>query len=194
MDFEGLIAILVIAGVILGMVYFAKLILFAPPENIFAAVAEFRLKYIKNYIKQGGDINVKNSLGKTLLMIACEKSTYGVSNRAYNFQIRDLMQFLIDEGAKIDQRDKNENTELLLVSFSAERSKIILAAGADINAKNNEGMTALMKAARLGMVDNVKQLLRHGADRHMKDNSGKTVLDYAKEHGYYSVIEVLENN
>lgn len=54
------------------------------------------------------------------------------------------------------------------------------AAGADIDAKNKDGNTALMWAA--GYNDNpeiVLILLNAGADA--KDNEGKTVWDYAQE-------------
>jgi hypothetical protein len=61
--------------------------------------------------------------------------------------------------------------------------QVLLDHKADINAKNNDGRTALSLAA----VDTphgaalVRLLLLHGADASIKDNTGKTALDHARE-------------
>jgi len=56
--------------------------------------------------------------------------------------------------------------------------KILLAAGADVNAKNRNCDTPLIAAALLGHTDCVKALLAAGADVKAKNNEGKTVADY----------------
>jgi ankyrin repeat protein len=52
----------------------------------------------------------------------------------------------------------------------------VLKRGADINATNPEGYTALMYAANLGLVQNVKTLLAAGADARLKTKRGVTAL------------------
>jgi uncharacterized protein len=56
-----------------------------------------------------------------------------------------------------------------------------LKAGADVNAKNNEGTTALMQAAGSNGPDVVSLLLQAGADASAKDNIGLTALAYAQQ-------------
>jgi len=57
----------------------------------------------------------------------------------------------------------------------------LLKAGADINAKSNDGATALMIAALYNPNPEViLELLKAGADAKIKDNSGKTAFDYAQ--------------
>ena len=57
---------------------------------------------------------------------------------------------------------------------------ILLQNGADVNAKDHDGRTALMLAASSpDDVSSVTLLLSHGADPALKDKDGRTALDYA---------------
>jgi ankyrin repeat protein len=78
-------------------------------------------------------------------------------------------------------------------NFSIECLESILAAGADVNARDNDGKTALIHAVYVYNKDLVNEfrvknfvyvvdrLLKAGTDKSIKDNSGKTAFDYAKE-------------
>ena len=52
----------------------------------------------------------------------------------------------------------------------------LLSAGADVNAKDERGVTPLMYTAWVGSVDAMKQLLDHGADPNLSNSSGSTAL------------------
>jgi ankyrin repeat protein len=54
-----------------------------------------------------------------------------------------------------------------------------LKQGADVNGADPEGYTALMYAANLGLVDNVKTLLANGADPRRKSKRGDTAVSLA---------------
>ena len=54
--------------------------------------------------------------------------------------------------------------------------ELLLSKGADVNAKDSKGETALMVAAFYGRKETVELLLSKGADVNAKDNEGKTAL------------------
>jgi hypothetical protein len=64
--------------------------------------------------------------------------------------------------------------------------------GAEINAKDNSGQTALHFAARDGCEGVVQLLLNYEIDIDAKDHMGKTALYEAAENGYLVVVRLLK--
>jgi ankyrin repeat protein len=70
--------------------------------------------------------------------------------------------------------------------------ELLLGAGVDVNAKTNEGKTALMiGAAQSDNESIVPVLLKAGADVHARDQNGRTPLMYAAEQGMPENINTL---
>lgn len=67
----------------------------------------------------------------------------------------------------------------------------LLEAGADINAADHTGMTALHAAALLGWQDGTRWLLAHGADRTKRDQFGDLPGHIAAIHGQGGIIKIL---
>ena len=61
--------------------------------------------------------------------------------------------------------------------------QVLLEAGADVNAANRDGVTALMQASRLQQVAIIKQLIDAGAEPRALDMYGRRALIYAGEKG-----------
>ena len=58
---------------------------------------------------------------------------------------------------------------------------VLLAAGADVNATNEEGDTALILACRAGNAGIVKLLLQHNADVHAENDQGSSALTACRD-------------
>jgi ankyrin repeat protein len=69
--------------------------------------------------------------------------------------------------------------------------KTLIDQGADVNAKNKEGETALMVASLEGRLDVAKLLVEKGADVNAKDSVGANALHYAAMGGSLDVIKYL---
>ncbi|MBR0169109.1 MAG: TIR domain-containing protein, partial [Synergistaceae bacterium] len=72
-----------------------------------------------------------------------------------------------------------------------EELRKAINAGADVNAKNNKGATALIQAAMLGHTATAELLLKNGADINAKNKYGCTALMYAAFDGYPEIAEIL---
>jgi ankyrin repeat protein len=72
-----------------------------------------------------------------------------------------------------------------------EAVKQHLTDGADVNAKDNEGWTALHWAASWGDKEVAELLIKNGADIDAKDNEGETPLHIAAQFGQKEIVELL---
>src|SRR5215813_9378731 len=71
------------------------------------------------------------------------------------------------------------------------RVEQILAQGADVNASDRAGVTALMRAAYHGQLPMVNALVEHGADLNATDSDGLTALMLAKHLGREEIVNAL---
>jgi len=70
--------------------------------------------------------------------------------------------------------------------------KLLIEAGADINIKNNYGVTSLMLASEGGYKEIVKLLIEASADINAKNIFGDTALMYAYENNHKEIIDLLK--
>ena len=70
--------------------------------------------------------------------------------------------------------------------------KCLAECGADLETKDRDGSTALMKAVTWGKLGLVKYLAENGTDLEAKDKYGQTALDTAKSYGRDDCVEFLE--
>ena len=68
---------------------------------------------------------------------------------------------------------------------------LLLRQGADVNAADAAGRTALHRAAWRGQVAVVKLLLQAGADPHLRNRDGQTPRHEAEANGHTAVADLL---
>ena len=86
------------------------------------------------------------------------------------------------------------NSELMDAARKGDTAVVqeLLDAGANVNATDKHGGTAVMMAAVNGHTDTVQVLLDAGADINMKHGFGKSAKMLAAEKGHSEVVELLE--
>ena len=67
----------------------------------------------------------------------------------------------------------------------------LVAAGADKDAANTHGSTALLLAAQIGHLEVVRLLLEAGADKDAANKKGLTALRVAAQNGHWEVVRLL---
>lgn len=62
----------------------------------------------------------------------------------------------------------------------------------ELNIADQEGMTALMFAAKADRAEMALELLEHGADKTLRDNEGRTAEDMARLNGHYALATYIK--
>jgi len=94
----------------------------------------------------------------------------------------------------VDARDDEGRTALFFAEVGSKVFASLITAGADINAKDNEGNSILMrKVSRSPSVAEVEELLRLGIEPDVRNEAGESALDLAVSLGLVNVIERLKS-
>ncbi len=108
----------------------------------------------------------------------------------------DGLQHLLTESPALAHITSSYGRTVLFEAILIRKSHllpVLIQAGADLNARDHDGVTALMFAARRGDAGAVNTLLSYGADAELMDASGNTALDFALAAGHTSIIGALLN-
>ena len=141
---------------------------------------------LKILIDAGADLEKFSDLGENALM------------KAAHYGLTDAVKILLGHGANVNAMGKKSKGETALMSSvrlstknTPEIIKLLLDAGAKLDAGRTDGKTALMMACDYGNLEGVRSLLMHGATIDIKDKEGRTALDYARASGNKEIIALL---
>jgi hypothetical protein len=96
----------------------------------------------------------------------------------------------LGDDMEADARDSESNTPLMLTR-DPEIARRLIAAGADVNARNQQASTPLIEAAKNGATEVVRLLIQRGADLEARDNTNRTALEWAIEEEQEEAAKVL---
>ena len=112
------------------------------------------------------------------------------------FGHRDCVAALLARGADVAQRAANpmqvQALHSAMVAGDVEIVRALLNAGADVDPRQQAGVTPLMGAAAGGSVELVQLLLAAGADPSLEDDAGHTAFDWATDRGQAATAALLE--
>jgi ankyrin repeat protein len=105
------------------------------------------------------------------------------------------VRLLLEHDADVEDVADNATRVRQLHSGVAGRNvdvvEALLSAGAELEARQQDGFTPLMGAAAGGATDIVERLVAAGAEKHARNDAGKTALDIARERGHAHLEELL---
>lgn len=103
----------------------------------------------------------------------------------------EVVRALISDGANVKLKMKGGFTALHLASDSIRSAKLLIEAGADINAVDDRNVTILMTACTDGKDILAKYLLETGADAGIPNKDGDYPLQQAAKMGHHKVVLAL---
>jgi ankyrin repeat protein len=114
------------------------------------------------------------------------------------FRHASIVRSLLERGATVDQPSQNALHATPLQSAAAARSieivEMLLAKGADPNAREAGGFTALHAAAQNGQIDMARLLVAHGAEVNARAENGQTPLAVALKESQAGVASLLREH
>lgn len=135
---------------------------------LMKAAAKADVNTIKEAIKRGDDIEAVDFSGWTALMYAAASCH------------SEPVQLLLKAGANPNHKSFAGDTPLMASAIARQFDEDLWRSGAEINAKNVDGVSALMILAARGEADEVKAAINAGADAFAKDAKGRSPLDYLR--------------
>jgi ankyrin repeat protein len=151
---------------------------------LIAAAAHGDLDVVHTLLLHNVDLNVKDKRGYTALSHATEAMYEDVVNALLSHP-------------DLDANARGLNSRPVLLAYvwrdNPERVDKLLAHGADVNAQDADGDTALHGAAQTGNTAIMKRLFDYGADPNVQNKQGGTPLMWAAVYGHQDAAQLLLN-
>ncbi len=183
------------------------------PPDLFQAVAQghraggehFGVEAVEAALRKGANVNMRDNAGWTPLMDAAQEG------------LPEVLALLLRSGADVNARSLHGDTALIIASgcfivrqrakMAAQRHlpesaaeqfaapaamvRMLLAAGAPVNAQRDDGRTALMSASMMSWPEVIHLLLRAGAKVNARDAEGRLAIDYVDFRGHPEIAQML---
>jgi ankyrin repeat protein len=153
-------------------------------NRLFAAAEKGDFETVKNLLTKYPDMkDVRRNGGWTLLHMS--------------FNSRELIAYLIENGADIEARSDSQWTPLHSQAYGGHTDgvELLLEHGADLEAKHAYDMTPLISSIRWDRTEVVKLLVEKGANVDAANTLGRTPLIISAVAGYSEQAKIfLENN
>lgn len=185
-----------------------------PPweENpLHTAIVKRDMKMVKKLLAGNADVNEIAAFGDTPLGLALDlriPEAKPVSLEKRRQTIADDKKFRLETISELFKYGADPNkkslggatplTKALQINYESEHQleilRLLIKNKADVNLSDDNGMNALILAAKDGRTEVVKFLLKNGADRNLKNCMGQTALMLAQAANQTEVIQLLQSD
>ncbi|HEV3025836.1 MAG TPA: ankyrin repeat domain-containing protein, partial [Pirellulales bacterium] len=193
------VAVFLLAGSVLGVVFF---LLAGSPQlpsssprtvrtgdqreakpiatELVTAIRNADTQVVRNLLDNGADVNARDAEGNTPLILA---SFYASP---------ECVGLLLENGADVNTASKAGATALIRAATSYEKTRLLVAAGANVRVRTALGNTPLILAARrAGNSRTVQLLLEHGANATERNDAGISPVLAAAGSGDLETMRLL---
>jgi ankyrin repeat protein len=162
-------------------------------ETLLMAAAEGgNLALFMWFVQNGADVHYTGVNGNALLKACNQPLTGPIETDRIA-----IIKYLIAQGVSARVQDDRGRAPLIQLILNEseqlpELVDLLIRNGADINAKNQLGLTALMYAVQTEHVVAVKALLRHKPDLTIRDTQGNTLMDMTNSYTKREIVSMLK--
>ena len=164
-------------------------------DMLTEAVNKGNMAAVKKVL-QSGSVNARNSQGETALIVATLKNDF------------EMVKYLLSIGANVNQaiepptrrRPKKDDCDCppidvgatpLIYAKDQKIVRLLLDAGADVNARTSDRDTVLIRSASYASCEVIGALLNAGANVNLQNTTGDTALHYAAFNGRSDILQML---
>jgi ankyrin repeat protein len=149
-------------------------------DALFSAIQQGRVDEVERLLKKGADPNAVDGGGTPAVMAATL------------FSNAEMVGLLLKHGAGPNRPGAGGTTALMWAAPDLEKVRLLVAAGANVNARSETDRTALLVAASYpGTVNVLRLLLDRGADLNAQDRTGASALGLAVRSADVDVVRFL---
>lgn len=155
---------------------------------LFQATKQGHCRLMKLLIDNEARVNIQDKYGKTCLHLSVCKH-----------KSDDMVLLLLKNNAAVNVCTKDGITALMMAiagkqGVSEKRIRSIIEHGANVNAQDTFGKTALHRAAELGLGSVIETLLNNDANVNTCNQDGESALFIATKSGHANVVQLLLQN
>ena len=142
---------------------------------LMEAVKGGHTEIVKLLLTSGADVKAVNRNNEPAIILAARQRSYRTPSVEPSPEI---VQLLLAQGADANAANRYGETALMFANTAA-KVKLLVTAGAQLETKDEEGRTALLKAALKGEAAVANALIASGANANASDNKASNALLHA---------------